>query len=164
MSSQLNINQNFEVRGSNSINLFFGVIMLIIGTYALLTPGDAVNNSSIYFRYSYYTNMVFIIPGAFFLLRAFFNKTTLKINRKGIFSHGILITNWQNYLGAFSKQEPPPGSIKDCEILYLKYRKNGKKGIFVRKIKMSSSNNKTSHEIIEAIEFYYTHSIELNTK
>lgn len=158
MYNQLDPSKNFKVSQMIVFQTIVGVLMLMLGLYFLFEPHSFKVSS----RYYILIFMVFIFPGLVFIIRAMVNQTVILINKAGIYSFGRLITTWQNYIGAYVKQEPPAGSLSDCEVLYIQYKKPNKPGSFVRILKLGNTQNKASEEIIEAIEFYYNNFKQSN--
>lgn len=154
MGNSLNKNKSFEAKQLGIINIVSGVVFIVCATFIFT-----------FFRLSFFTIIAIfsLIAGA---IAAFKNgkskKVVFKINSTGIFYFGKCITNWSNYKGSYFKREIGGISgMSEETFLSIEYYKDGESGFFIKKIKLGNED-KDETDIIDAIEFYYNASLELN--
>ena len=118
--------------------MFF--LAIYYGNFRGSTPG--MNVTIIYLT---------IIPAIFFFIRAVDNRSIIEINEKGFYYYGSLITSWENFISANYSQEEMDGNISDNFVLFIEHYKQDNDVSYVSKIPLTSTQNKSEEEIINAI-------------
>jgi hypothetical protein len=149
---QFNAESDFVVKESMNMNVFTGLLFLV---FSLITFPTSVIMGGV---------ALFIAIGAF--VRSAKDTTIIRINKKGFYYYGRLITDWEHFISDQFIDELPlpqgndPG-LNDRFFLFIKYYKEGELGYFGRKIRLTDSQDKSEEEIIAAVKFYYKKSREM---
>jgi hypothetical protein len=133
---------NFTVRESQLVNFIAGFALLAVVIVSLM---------------AYQVDMsitLMLLPAAFFIFRGLSNQVAIAINKKGIYQGSTQLTNWNNFIHAYLIDEQKIGSIQDNFAIVVEYKKDGQPGYFKRKIRITSTQDKTDEEILEAIRFF----------
>jgi energy-coupling factor transporter transmembrane protein EcfT len=149
---RFNSESDFVVKESKTMNAIVGIFFLIFsfaGFSVSLVFGSIT---------------LFIAIGAF--VRSTKDETIIKINKKGFYYYGELVTDWDHFISdEFIDEVPlPSGSnpgVNDQFFVMIKYYKDGLPGYYGRKIRFTDSQDKSEDEIMAAIKFYYTNRQKL---
>jgi hypothetical protein len=149
--SKLIAEGDFLVKESSTINFIAGGALLAVFFVSLLFGDYGWNNFLV-------SICIFLIPGTLAIMRGNRNPTIMRINKNGFFYGGKLITNWQLFYDAQVYDRMAVGSYKDNFVMDLRYYSSDYSLIYTNSIPLTSTQDKVSEEIIEAINFYYSGS------
>ena len=143
----LDIEQDFLVKESKTINTMAGVALLAVFLVSL-SFGD-------YGWYSYLMSIsLFLIPGAIAIAKAQRPIIIIKINQSGFFYRGRLITAWDLFYDASVQDKMITGSYKDNFVLAFRYYAPDYSLIYTLSIPLTNTQDRSEEEIIEAINFF----------
>lgn len=137
----------FIVKESKGINFLLSIFLLLI-FISLLFFTDVVDSSSIFF-------IIFSFIGALiYFIKGISSKIIFEINENGIYYYSELITNWDNYVNSYFKEEDVnTGENPTTDFfLYIEYIKPVKESVFISKILLSKTQNKSEEAILNAIK------------
>ena len=97
--------------------------------------------------------IVAIVPAIIYTYKAFSQTSYLTVNNDGIFERNVLVTNWNNFVSAEINEEEIVGSYRDNFVLIINYYKENT-GYYVRKIRLTNTQDKSEEEIIAAINHF----------
>jgi len=135
---------NFVVKESIVLDFFIAAFLFCIALSAV----------------AYDSSYLIAIPsGGFaivFLLKGLMNKTSMKVNKEGIYIHNSFITNWQLFKAAYARELPGrAGSTADNFFLIIEHYKIGQTGFFEYEMPLTDTQDKSQEEILAAINYYY---------
>ncbi|MGZ5221303.1 MAG: hypothetical protein ACXWC7_14540, partial [Chitinophagaceae bacterium] len=133
--SNLNAENDFLVKESNTINSIVGIVLLAV-FFVSMAAGDS--GWSIYILALF----LFLIPGAFAMARARRNATIIMINKTGVYYGGRLVTAWDLFYDAKIANESRVGSVSDKFILYIRYYSPDHSLIYTKRIPLSSTQDR----------------------
>lgn len=148
----LSKDSEFVVGEEKILNYILATLCFALFLYGVI---DAIIR---HFRNIDYQSFVFALalaPAYFFFKKARSNRVYIRVNKKGIFSEGQLVTGWSGLLKASITQEEKKNffSIQDNFILLVEYRKDGQG--FRKKIPLTNTQNKSEEEVLEAVNFFW---------
>jgi hypothetical protein len=151
VNSKLNLDSDFLVKESRSINFVAGGAMIAVFFICIMS------REMDWYTYIFAAG-VFLIPGALAIARGRKNDIIMKISRAGIYYGGEFVTDWKSFYDARVTDDMKIASIKDNFILKLRHYSADRNSIHTRDIPLSNKQDKAEEEIIEAIRFYYSAS------
>lgn len=107
-----------------------------------------------------YQSIIFglaILPAIFCIRRARSNRVYLRINQKGIYQDGYLLTSWDRFLKAYitQKEKKPMWDIRDNFQLVVEFRdKTTPTQGHRKKIPLTNTQNKSEEDIMAAVNFF----------
>lgn len=138
------IEEEFLVKESKGLRIFFGILLLLFGAYMF--------NESI---------IVAVIAGTL-SLAAFYmasrNVVIMRISKDGFYYHNRLVTSWSKFVSAKFVDEAPTltssslGLSDRFAVVIRYYKEDGK--CYERKIPLTNTQNKSEEEVMAAIRFY----------
>ena len=152
--SKISLNKNNEfIVGEDKI-LVYIIAFLFFGLfgYGLF---DLLRHKPASTGYGSFLFIIALLPAFLFLQKARSNNVYIRINKNGIYQGRVLLTNWHNFINAYVTQKETVLSIQDNFILVVEYHKEGLAGGFRRKIPLTSTQNKSEEEVIEAILLFW---------
>ena len=146
-------NGNFVVRESKFINYIVGFTFLALLSGVLVTRGFEVGQDTSDFYFIY---VGFSVGAILFFIKGTRKRTSIIINPAGIYYQGRLITNWENFLTAFIRQESYNVSdgVNDRFKIVVEYSDTIKGGNFLYPIPTSGTQDKSEYQIISAISYF----------
>lgn len=148
----LSNDSNFVVKESRTVNLVFGILLLILSAIILYHIAFDYHRDQM-MRYKKMLSLS-LVPALFFMLRAYMRRELFLINKSGIYRCNALVTNWNNFIKANITQEAITGSYQDNFVLIIEFYKKNEEGYFVRKMKLPNTMDKSEEEILEAIRYF----------
>jgi hypothetical protein len=141
-----NPDTDFIVRESSCMNYFIGGVSFI---FALA-----------FCFMSIYMGIFLLLCTIPVFARAAKKEIIMRINKKGFYYYGKLITSWESFIEvSFIDDVPLPDArtrgLNDQFSMMVKYYKDGAQGYYGRKIPFTDTQDKSEEEIIAAIRFYY---------
>jgi len=100
----------------------------------------------------------FAIFGTIYMLRRAKSRAIyIRVNKKGIYEGGQLVTDWPHFLNAYISQDDKKAiyDIRDLFVLIVEYTKDGSPNGFRRKVPLSNNQNKSEEEVLEAVKFFW---------
>ena len=145
-------NSVFIVREARGVDFTFSSIFIILTLIiAVHIIADYRSDQiAVYYKLVILT----LLPAISFIVRGIQNKIALTIDKTGIYRKEKLLTSWDHFISAKIMQDAITGSYTDDFVLFIDYEKEGEPGIFIRKIKISNSWNKSEEEMIAAIHYF----------
>jgi hypothetical protein len=142
----------FIVGEAKVLNYVMAVFFIGLFLYGLI---DAIQRNFKNIDYQSYVFAVALFPAIYCFRRAHSNRVYIRVNKKGIYHHGKLITDWPNFLSAFIDQKEKKRiiEIQDNFLLIVEYRK-GNKGLRY-KIPLTNTQNKAEEEVLAAVIFFW---------
>lgn len=158
--------EEFVVKESVLYNLLQAFIMVAIFVGILFTRNfeiDKTNSSAFYFLYI--MCLVFIIA---FIKRSAKRNELFKVNREGIFYKGVILTNWENFVNAYIIQEGysvnnNSAGISDKFRIDVIFYNSSAKQNYKYALKLSSTADKSSYEIIQAMIYFSGKQLSFET-
>jgi len=148
MSEQkLTAEGEFLVKESKFINYILGGVSIAV-FFVIMTFKDEGWSNYIF------ALGVFLIPGAYAIVKGRGNSTIIRINKTGFFYAGKLISDWKLFYDAEFREKLEVGSFKDNFILDFRYYSDDRLWIYTKSIPLTNTQDKAEEEIIEAIQFY----------
>ncbi len=136
----------FIVKESVGVNFVAGLVFVAMTVTAFL-----YNDLK---GFEYLGLLITLIPGVYFFVKTFNKTIILEINEKGIFFHGKLLTNWENFISANYDQKDVLLSLQDNFYLQVDYIKPGTGMQYTSKINLPNTLNKAEEDIIAAIKVF----------
>ncbi|MDB5201357.1 MAG: hypothetical protein JWQ27_766 [Ferruginibacter sp.] len=138
----------FVVNDSILMLLFIGLAFTAMVFFAALYTDAGEKN---YLR----ATLCGLIPAILVTLKIMFRKPVIIINRVGIYVSGKLITDWQHFANAHVSEEDRTMTFRDNFVLIVHYRKDGYEGFYKSTIPLTSTQDKTQEQILEAVYGWY---------
>ncbi len=148
----LNSNNEFIVGEAKVLNYVMAFFFLGLFLYGLI---DAIQRNFKNIDYQSYVFALALIPAVYCFRRAHSNRVYIRVNKKGIFQSGKLITDWPHFLSAFIDQKDKKGffNIQDNFILVVEYKKDNKG--HRHKIPLTNTQNKSEEEVLGAVILFW---------
>lgn len=136
----------FIVKESVGVNFVAGLVFVAMTVTAFL-----YNDLK---GFEYLGLLITLIPGVYFFVKTFNKTIILEINSKGIYFHGKLLTDWDNFISANYDQKEVLLSLQDNFYLQVDYIKPGTGMQYTSKINLPNTLNKAEEDIIAAIKAF----------
>jgi hypothetical protein len=151
-ANKLNPDFDFTVGEEKVLHYVIALLFFSLFLYGIL---DAVNRNFKKVDYQSYIFLLAIIPVIFSLRRARSNRVFIRINKRGIYHHEKLVTDWDNFQHASLAQKPKTRivELQDNFILVVEHRKNGK--ILRHTIPLTNTQNRSEEDVIAAVQYFY---------
>lgn len=149
---QLTRDSEFTVGEEKILNYILGLLFLGLFAYGVI---DAVKRNFKNIDYQSYVFALAIAPAVYCFARAHSKRVYIRINKKGIYQDGKLVTDWLNFLRAYLDQKEKTGffNIKDNFLLVVEYKKDNKG--FRHRIPLTNTQNKSEEDVLAAVNFFY---------
>ncbi len=107
--------------------------------------------------YQSYIFTLALLPSIYCLRRAKSRRIYIRVNKKGIYSNGQLVTGWPNLYKVYIAQETKKSfyDLRDNFILVVEYRESDLKKGIRKKIPLTNTQNKSEEEVLEAVQFFW---------
>ena|GEM_PF-4474887 len=97
---------------------------------------------------------VLALPATFFLAKGITEQIAIRINKKGIYEKGKLVTSWNNFINAYILEEGIPGSVNDDFALFVEYTKGtGKMAILKEASNSPAHRTKPKKKLLKQSTF-----------
>ncbi len=146
-------NGNFVVRESKFINYIVGFTFLALLFGVLVTRGFEVRQDTTDFYFIYVS---FSAGAILCFIKGARKRASITINLTGIYYQGTLVTNWENFLTAFIRQESYTvrDGVSDRFKIVVEYSDTIKGGNFLYPMPTSGTQDKSEYQIITAISHF----------
>ena len=166
MAKEYDVNGSFEVRRMSSSSFAIATIYFLIA-FVFLTV------------YLFYSNSFFFLLGCiFFAGLGIYNaakkhkndEVFIEIDTTGIWVHSKELSTWDNYKGSYIniKYDSDYDNYSDRDlynrnsrilqrVINIEFYKSNESGYFIHQLLFNGSEDKVEDEVIDAIEFYYSH-------
>ena len=153
-ATPLQPNSEFTVGENKLMGYVISLLFLALFAYGVY---DAARRHFRNVDYQSYLFALAIIPAIISFRRARSNRVYIRINRKGIFHHGKLVTGWADFLNARIDQEHKRLiDIRDNFVLVVEFRKPGNPRQGLRKkIPLTNSQDKSEEEVLAAVRYFW---------
>jgi len=148
----LSKDSEFVVGEEKLLNYILASLCFALFGYGVV---DAARRHFVNIDYQSFVFALALGPAYLFFRKARSNRVFVRVNHKGIFREGQLVTGWSNLLKAYIAQEEKKTffNIQDNFILVLEYKKDGQG--FRKKIPLTNTQNKSEEEVLEAVNFFW---------
>ncbi|MBL7746470.1 MAG: hypothetical protein JNM19_03535 [Chitinophagaceae bacterium] len=133
-----------------AIAVFFFILFMVAVVDVVERRFRSIDYQSIIFA--------FAIFGTIYMLRRAKSRAIyIRVNKKGIYEGGQLVTDWPHFLNAYISQDDKKAiyDIRDLFVLIVEYTKDGSPNGFRRKVPLSNNQNKSEEEVLEAVKFFW---------
>lgn len=150
----LSKDSEFVVGEDKILNYILAVLFFALFLYGFIDAGWRHFKNIDYQSYFF---VLALLPAIYCFRRGQSKRLYIRVNKKGIYKEGQLITGWSNLLKVYIAQEEKKAffSIQDNFILVVEYRKEGFKQAFRRKIPLTNTQNKSEEEVLEVVNFFW---------
>lgn len=151
-TKKLSPDSDFKVGEEKVLHYVLALLFFALFLYGII---DAVNRNFKKVDYQSYIFLLAIIPVVYSLRRARSNRVFIRINKRGIYHHEKLITDWDNFQHASLAQKPKTRivELQDNFILTVEFRKDGK--ILRRTIPLTNTQNRSEEDVVAAVQYFY---------
>jgi hypothetical protein len=148
----LSKDSEFVVGEEKVLNYILAFLCFALFGYGIV---DAVRRHFTNIDYQSFVFALALAPAYLFFRKARSNRVYIRVNKKGIFKEGQLVTGWSNLLKVYLAQEEKKTffNIQDNFRLVVEYKKDGQ-GIR-KKIPLTNTQNRSEEEVLEAVNFFW---------
>ena len=146
---QLTEDADFQVKEYLTLDITFAIILYVVALSGI--AGESQNN--IHHPAISVVSCLAILPAVAFTIKAILNRTSITVNKTGIYHYKIFLTNWNNFINAWVEEQHSKSGYYYF-VLIVAFYKDGEEGSFERIMKLDSTQNKSEEEIIAAIKFF----------
>jgi len=147
----LTIDSDFIVGEEKILNFILAALFAGFFVYGLINAIEMQKTRGIY---NGYVCILFLVAAVYFLLKGLSKRIYIRINKTGIYHHGKLVTQWNNFLHAKIDQKKKLFTISDNFILVVEYLKAGEDKGFRRHLPLTNTQNKSEEDVLEAVRFF----------
>ncbi len=148
----LSKDSEFVVGEEKVLNYILAFLCFALFGYGVI---DAVRRHFTNIDYQSFVFALALAPAYLFFRKARSSRVYMRVNKKGIYKEGQLVTSWSNLIKVYIAQEEKKAffSIQDNFILVVEYKKDGQG--FRKKIQLTNTQNKSEEEVLEAVNFFW---------
>ena len=152
--TRLSKDSEFVVGEDKVLNYILAALFFALFLYGLF---DAARRHFKHIDYQSYFFVLALLPAIYCFRRGQSKKLYIRVNKKGIYKEGQLITGWSNLHKAYIAQAEKKSffSIQDNFILVVEYRKEGFTQGFRSNIPLTNTQNKSEEDVLEAVNFFW---------
>ncbi len=149
----LSSNSDFVVGEEKILNYVMALFFTALFLYGTI---DAALRHFKNIDYQSYVFALALVPAIYCFKRGNSDRVYIRVNKKGIYQSGKLVTGWSNFHDAYiAQKEVKTISIQDNFLLMIEYRNDKMKKVLRRKIPLTNTQNKSEEEVLEAVQFFW---------
>ena len=141
--------------GEEKILIFIiGILFLALFGYGVF---DAARRNFVNIDFQSYVFALAIIPAVMCFRRGRRDRIYIRVNKKGIYEHERMVTDWENLtrVALTQREKTRIIEIQDNFELVVEYRKPNSLQMARRRIPLTNTQNKSEEEVLAAVQFFW---------